>query len=315
MKILIAGGSGFVGQSIIQHLKLNEKIEFHILSRRHRENEDNVHYHLWDGKTLGAWKTFIDYCDVVINLAGRSVKCRYNDTNKSDIYSSRIDSTYILGEAISQSQNPPLIWINASTATIYRHETLRANDEYSGIIGSGFSVDVAKKWEEMFYASYTPFTRKIALRSAIVFGKEAEAFKIYKNHIFLGLSGRHGKGDQMVSWIHEIDFVRAVRHFILNESSKGNYNLSAPGVVTDKVFLSTFRRLLKVKIALPIPKWALSIGAFLCNAETEMVLKSRWVYPRRLLEEGFKFRFENHLLALRQLIRNEKIKPISGDTT
>lgn len=303
MKILIAGGTGFIGQSIIRNLRLEEDIEFHILTRNHRENHDNVHYHIWDGKHTGSWKIFVDHCDVLINLAGKSVKCRYNQKNKDEIYNSRIDSTFILGEAVSNSNNPPKLWINASTATIYRDEKESANTEETGIIGKGFSVDVAKKWEEIFYSSYTPFTRKIALRSAIVFGENAEVFKIYKNHINLGLSGRHGNGNQMVSWIHELDLVNALAHFINNEGSQGNYNLAAIGAVSDKTFLGTFRRLMHKNYAMPVPEWALNIGAYFCGAETEMLLKSRWVFPKRLLDEGFKFKFSTHTAALKNLLR------------
>lgn len=307
MKILISGGTGFIGQTIIEHLKLDEAIEYHVLTRQHRENHGNVHYHVWDGKHMGSWKVFVDHCDVLINLAGRSVKCRYNNGNKADIYNSRIDSTYILGEAVSNSKKPPKLWLNASTATIYRHETQRPNDEYHGILGDGFSVDVAKKWEEIFYSSYTPFTRKVALRTAIVFGRKSEVFRIYKNHINLGLSGRHGDGNQMVSWIHEIDFVNVLQHLIKNEGCKGNYNLSAPKAVTDKVFLGTFRRLMQKAFAVPVPEWALNIGAYFCGAETEMLLKSRWVYPKRLTEEGFEFEFADHTSALKELLRSDRI--------
>ncbi|MEM9547024.1 MAG: TIGR01777 family oxidoreductase [Bacteroidota bacterium] len=306
MKILIAGGSGFIGQSIINNLILDTPLEFHILTRTHRENHDNVHYHQWDGKNMGSWKVFVDHCDILINLAGRSVKCRYNAQNKNEIYDSRIDSTFILGEAVSRSKNPPKLWFNASTATIYRHERIRANDEYNGILGHGFSEDVAKKWEEIFYSSYTPFTRKIALRSALVFGKEGEVFNIYKNHINLGLSGRHGSGNQMVSWIHELDFVRAIEFLINSKESHGSYNLSAPHAVTDKVFLGTFRRLMGIRYAVPVPEWALTIGAYFCGAETEMLLKSRWAYPKRLLEEGFEFEFDTHTKALKELLRERR---------
>ena len=307
MKILIAGGSGFIGRSIIRNLNLDQEIEYHILSRSHQENHGNVHYHIWDGKNLGSWKVFVDHCDILINLAGRSVKCRYNPTNKNEIYNSRIDSTHVLGEAVSKSKQPPKLWINASTATIYRHENERPNDEENGIIGEGFSVDVARKWEEIFYASYTPFTRKIALRSAIVFGLEAEVFKIYKNHIKMGLSGRHGNGNQMVSWIHELDFVRAIEYFIEHKNAVHAYNISAPIAISDKEFLKTFRSIMDVNYAVPVPEWALNIGAYFCGAETEMLLKSRWVYPKRLLDEGFKFNYPDHVSALEDLLNNRAL--------
>jgi len=253
MKILIAGGTGFIGSTIVEHLKLHTDIEYHILTRSHKENHNNIHYHTWDGKNIGPWKVYIDHCDVLINLAGKSVKCRYNQANKDAIYDSRIDSTYILGEAVSHSKKPPKLWINASTATIYRHETERPNDEYNGIIGEGFSVDVARKWEETFYASYTPFTRKVNMRSAIVFGKTAEVFQIYKDHINMYLSGRHGAGDQKVSWVHEFDLVHAIKHFIENDGCNGTYNIAAPHATTDLVFLKTFRNLMEKTFGLPVP--------------------------------------------------------------
>ncbi|MFT4536291.1 MAG: hypothetical protein ACJA1A_003346 [Saprospiraceae bacterium] len=302
MKILIAGGTGFIGNTIIENLKLSENIEYHILTRKHIENHNNIHYHLWDGKHMGSWKVYIDVCDILINLAGKSVKCRYNQANKDAIYNSRIDSTFILGEAVSNSKKPPKLWINASSATIYRHETVRANDEYNGVIGEGFSVDVARKWEETFYASYTPFTRKVNMRAAITFGKKAEVFKIYQKHINMYLSGRHGKGDQIVSWVHELDLVKAVKHFIENESSKDNYNIASPNATSDTKFLQAFRILMGKEIGIPIPEWALEIGAFFCGAETEMLLKSRWVFPKRLIEEGFIFKYPKHEKALEELL-------------
>lgn len=308
MKILIAGGTGFIGQTIIDNLDLGEKIEYHVLTRTQKENRDNVHYHQWDGRNMGSWKVFVDHCDVLINLTGRSVKCRYTKENQNEIYRSRIDSTYILGEAVTNSKKPPKLWLNASTATIYRHETERANDEYNGIIGEGFSVDVARKWEEAFYASYTPFTRKVNMRTAITFGREAEVFKIYKQHVKLYLSGKHGGGRQMVSWLHELDLVAAVKYFIKYEVSEGNYNLSAPNAITDEEFLSVFRSAMGRRKGINIPKWALEIGAYLCSAETEMLLKSRWVYPKRLLEEGFSFQFENAEEAIKELVHNERGK-------
>lgn len=311
MKILIAGGTGFIGNTIVEHLKLNTEIEYHILTRNHRENHDNIHYHIWDGKNMGSWKVYVDHCDVLINLAGKSVKCRYNQANKDAIYNSRIDSTYILGEAVSNSKKPPKLWINASTATIYRDETQRPNDEYNGIIGEGFSVDVARKWEETFYASYTPFTRKVNMRAAIVFGKKAEVFTIYQDHINMYLSGRHGQGDQKVSWVHELDLVNAVMHFIEQESSNGNYNIAAPHATNDIQFLKTFRNLMGKKYGLPVPEWALEIGAYFCGAETEMLLKSRWVFPKRLLEEGFEFQFPKHEEALSELLNKRDQLEIS----
>ncbi len=308
MKILIAGGTGFIGNTIIENLKLDQEIEYHILTRSHQENHGNIHFHQWDGKNMGSWKVYVDLCDILINLAGKSVKCRYNQTNKDAIYNSRIDSTYILGEAVSNSKQPPKLWINSSTSTIYRDEYERANNEYNGIIGEGFSVDVARKWEETFYAAYTPFTRKINMRTAITFGKKAEVFKIYQDHINMYLSGRHGKGDQKVSWVHELDLVKAVKHFIEHEDSTGNYNIAAPNATTDIKFMKTFRNLMGKKNGLPIPEWALEIGAFFCGAETEMLLKSRWVFPKRLLEEGFEFHFTDHKEALHELLKNNRRK-------
>lgn len=302
VKILIAGGAGYLGQTIIKYLNLEVGVEYHVLTRSHRENHGNVHYHLWDGKTIGPWRVYLDMCDVLVNLAGKSVKCRYNEANRNEIYNSRIDSTYILGEAVARAAKPPSLWINASTATIYRHETERANDEHNGILGSGFSVDVAKKWEETFFAAYTPFTRKVNLRTAIVFGREAEVFDIYKQHTKMHLSGRHGDGNQMVSWIHELDLVAAIRHMIIREESDGTYNIAAPYAVADEQFLASFRQLMRKPFGLPIPEWALEIGALYCGAETEMLLKSRWVYPARLLEEGFDFRYPHVDDALSELI-------------
>ncbi len=300
-KVVIAGGSGFLGKAFIQYLNKDHQTEIYVLTRSRIQNKDNIHYVLWDGKTIGDWCNYLEKADLLLNLAGRTVNCRYTKTNKEEIYNSRIESTYILGKAVENCGNPPKVWINMSTATIYRDEYERKNSELNGRIGTGFSVDVAKKWEETFFSIPTFATRKIAIRTAIAFGEKGDVFNIFKKHVKIRISGHHGHGNQWVSWIHVEDFYRAIMHLYQNEDLVGVFNLSAPEAIKDKEMMALFRRLMGYKWGLPIPKWMLEIGAVFLRTESELILKSRWVFPYRLLKTGFKFKYRKMAAALEDL--------------
>ncbi len=292
MKIVIAGASGFLGRSLTKYfIEQNHQVIW--LIRSIRETGLPVDQVQWDGINRGDWVQALEGADVLINLSGKSVDCRYTAANMRQIYDSRLLSTSILGEAISQLENPPKVWLNASSATIYRHSEELEMDEFSGEIGTGFSVDVCQKWEQSFFDSQTPLTRKVALRIAIVLGRDGGALQPLINLCTVGLGGWQGSGNQFFSWIDEIDFVRAVDHLIRNKEATGVYNLSSPNPIPNRDFMKTLRDVLGVKFGIPLPELLLEIGAFFIRTETELILKSRRVVPSKLIAEGFKFVFPN----------------------
>ncbi|WOD42283.1 TIGR01777 family oxidoreductase [Hwangdonia lutea] len=298
-KIIIAGGTGFLGQVLENYLN-TKGYKIKILTR-HPKKENDV---FWNAKHLGNWINELENADVLINLTGKSVDCRYNEKNKKLIYDSRIDATNILGLAINRCENPPKIWINSSTATIYKHSLYKEMTEDKGEIGNDFSMNIAKSWEEAFYGISNVNTRKIALRTSIVLGKNGGALIPLKKLTKFGLGGKQGHGNQKVSWIHELDFARAVEFLILSKSLKGNFNLSVPKPTDNLMLMKTLRKIMTMPIGIPHPKWLLSFGAKLIGTETELVLKSRNVIPKRLLDSGFTFKYANIKDALQDLIKN-----------
>ncbi len=290
-KIIIAGGSGFLGRSFIDYFNQDYQAEIIVLTRSRKSSHGNVNYVLWDGETLDTWADHLEHADFLLNLAGRTVNCRYHKKNREEILNSRVKSTRVLGEAIRHCLNPPRLWTNMSTATIYRDEYEGPNSEVGGNIGEGFSVNVAKEWEKAFFKVPLTKTRKIAIRTAIALGKDGDVFKIYQSHVKLRISGKHGHGRQWVSWIHEEDFYRSIMFLVENQKAEGIYNLSSPGAIMDRDFMSTFRKKMGYQWGLPIPAWMLTIGAFFLRTETELILKSRWVYPGKLTDEGFVFSY------------------------
>jgi uncharacterized protein len=295
MKIIIAGGSGFLGKSLENHFQNHE---VWILTRNpKRPNEI-----LWDAKTLGNWTESLEKADVLINMTGKSVDCRYNDENRAEILRSRIDSTNLLQRAVDNCKNPPKTWLNSSSATIYVHAETQLMTETNGIIGDDFSMNICKSWEKAFFAKPTPQTRKVALRTAIVLGREGEAFHKLKTITRLGLGGQQGNGRQKMSWIHVEDFCRAVEFIIRDEKINGAINISAPNPIDNQSFMKILRDKLKVPFGIPSPTFLLEIGTLFLQTETELLLKSRNVYPERLLNYGFRFRFETVDEALGELI-------------
>ncbi len=306
-KIVIAGGSGFLGYCLTQYYRKREW-KIYILSRQYQEDRDGVYYIYWDGKHLGDWVRTIEDADVLINLSGKSVDCRYTKKNQQLIYASRLDSTRVLGKAVQQSKNPPKVWINAASATIYRHALECPMDEISGEYGTGFSVDVCRKWERVFSEIETPVTRKIILRTGIVLGKDSGALQPLLNLAKVGLGGKQGKGDQYFSWLHELDFVRIVDFLINQEDTLGVFNAVAPNPVPNQQFMRTLRMTYGIPFGLPLPTWVLKVGAVLIRTETELILKSRRVIPARLLDQGFSFTFSNIENALEEIITRKEHK-------
>lgn len=288
-KLIIAAGTGFLGNVLIQHFK-NKFEEIIVLTRGKSETKNRIKYINWDAKSFSGWEKELENADLVINLAGKSVDCRYNEKNKAEILASRIDSTKILNEAILQCKNPPKHFINSSTATIYRHSEDKEMDEYSGEIGNDFSMNVAKEWEKTFYKVETPKTLKTAIRTSIVLGKNGGAFVPLKKLTQLGLGGKNGNGKQFVSWIHEKDFARAIA-FIIEKELSGSINVVSPKPIRNEVFMKKLQKAIGIPFGLPISKPILEFGAKIIKTETELVLKSRNVIPKRLTENGFEFEF------------------------
>jgi uncharacterized protein (TIGR01777 family) len=255
----------------------------------------------WDGATVAGWAREVDGCDVVINLAGRSVNCRYTEANRREMLESRVASTRAVGAAIAQATRPPSVWLQASTATIYAHRYDAPNDEVTGIVGGDelsapdswrFSIEVARAWERALDAAATPRTRKVALRSAMTMSPDRGGiFDTLLGLVRRGLGGVAGDGRQFISWIHHADFVRAVRWLIDHEELNGVVNVSAPNPLPNREFMRLLREAAGVPIGLPASRLMLEIGAVFMRTETELILKSRRVVPARLLESGFAFSF------------------------
>jgi uncharacterized protein len=268
---------------------------------------------VWDSATLGDWVSELEGADVLINLCGRSVNCRYNAANRREILESRIRSTRVLGQAITRLKRPPPLWLNSSTATIYRHALDRPMDEYTGELGGNepnapatwkFSIDVAKRWEEAFFAAELPATRKVALRSAMVMSPDPGGiFDVLLRLVRFGLGGAAGDGRQYVSWIHGQDFVRAIEHIIAIPATTGCVNLASPNPIPNADFMRVLRSAWGASLGLPATKWMLEIGAAFLRTETELALKSRRVIPKRLLNDGFQFQFPEWTVASRDLVQ------------
>ena len=261
--------------------------------------QDNHIY--WDAKNLDNWTTSLEGAEAVINLTGKSVDCRYTEINRLLIYESRIHSTHALGLAINLCDHPPKIWINSSTATIYKNSFDKEMTEYEGEIGNGFSENIASSWEFAFNSIINPKTRKVLLRTSIVLGRKGGAVPTLKRLSICLLGGKQGTGIQKVSWIHEKDFARSVEFLINNTQLSGPFNLCVPNPTDNKTFMSSLRKSLKIPFGIPQPRWLIELGAFIIGTEPELILKSRNVIPERLLKYNFRFKFTDLNLALQNL--------------
>ena len=304
-KIIIAGGSGFLGRLAAEYFqKRNWQVV--LLSRKQAvvSTGTNIKAVWWDGQHVAEWKQELEGAAVLLNLSGRSVDCRYTARAKREIYASRLDSTRCLAMALSQCSQAPPLWINASSATIYRH-SYEPQDEESGQYGEGFSVDVCQQWEKAFFEKPLPHVRKVALRLGIVLGKGGSALAPLTLLTRSGFGKRFGPGTQYISWLHQQDYLRILQFIIDTPTVEGAINATAPNPIPNQQFLARMRDALGISLAMPLPAPLLEMGAFLIRTETELILKSRCVVPRRLQQLGFRFKYPESAGALAELLSKE----------
>ncbi|MEO6314487.1 MAG: TIGR01777 family oxidoreductase [Chitinophagaceae bacterium] len=315
-KIVIAGGTGFIGQALARYFGKDNQIV--IISRQsvngHNNNYSNklllpaqgynITYRRWDGEHLEKhWTSELEAADMVINLAGKSVNCQYTEKNKKAIMESRVLATNAIGAAIRNCIVPPRLWVNAGSATIYRNATDHPQDEYTGEIKDDFSVEVCKQWEATMQALPMPATRKIILRMAITLGNGGVMVP-YFNLLKFGMGGRQGNGRQMYSWLHIEDTCRIIEWVHEHGAMEGIYNCASPNAVTNAFFMQTLRNTTATRFALALPNWIITLGAWLIGTEKELLLKSRWVAPARLLQSGFLFKYPALPGALTEIVKN-----------
>ena len=307
-KVVIAGGSGFLGQALTKFF-LKENIHVVILSRKNKQSLTGETYVKWDAKNLSDWCEHLNGSDTLINLVGRSVDCRYTKKNRELILNSRIDSTTVLGKALNLINHHPKVWLNASTATIYKD--LRGDkpphDEESMGNAVGFSEDVGRAWEKAFFTSGPENIRKVAMRISFVLGKEDGAFPVLKKFTQLGLGGAQGPGSQWMSWLHIDDWIGIVCFLIKNNSISGPVNVTSPNPVRNAEFMKEMRKIFApFNFGLPAPSFAVHAGAFFLGTAPELVLKSRKVVSKVLKDNGYKFLFTDLASALNNLSAKNK---------
>lgn len=317
-RIVIAGASGFIGRYLAQHYRAAGAT----VLRVGRDGADAR----WDDP--GALRRVVTGADVLINLAGKSVNCRYGDANRAEIFRSRLVTTRALREAVAVSDAPPPVWFNASTATIYRHAEDRPMTESEGELGTGFSVNVARAWEAEFFEGELPGTRRVALRMAIVLGDGSALVPLIRL-ARAGLGGpqldgrwfattarrnagtfhefRARGGRQRFSWVHIRDVLESIEFLRAHPELDGPVNIAAPGPVDDRTMMATLRRVLGVPTGLPAPRWVLELGSAVIRTETELVLKSRWVVPERLLAAGYSFAYPELEAAFRDIVAEREL--------
>lgn len=303
-QVILAGGSGFLGRALAAHFRSLGR-EVVVLTRTPTLRADGVREVGWDARTLGDWVREFEGAAAVINLAGRSINCRYTPENRREILASRVDATRAVGEAIAQAAQPPPVWLNASAAAVYKHSDAPMDETGESAptpeIGDAFSIEVVRAWESALEQARTSRTRKVAMRITLVFGTEGGAYPVFRRLARLGLGGRAGSGRQWVSWIHVADFVRAVEWLLQRDDLSGPVNVTAPHPVPQAEMMRLLRQSCGVPVGLPAAEWMVRLGARFMGTEPELILKSRRIVPGKLVASGFRFEFPELRAALEQL--------------
>jgi uncharacterized protein (TIGR01777 family) len=312
---VIIGANGFLGRYLCRHFARNGREVVAIARSRKGWSGDGMFLE-WDGENMGPWALALEGAELVINLAGRSVNCRYNPGNKAEIRRSRVTTTELVGRAIAACRVPPKLWINSSTATWYRHAEDRPQGEWHGEAGAGFSHDVAEAWENSFFGAKVPAeTRKVAIRTGMVLANESgTVYDVLTGLTNRALGGTMGGGAQRVSWIHMEDFLRAIEFIMRDPFMDGIVNITSPDFPTNRELMRHFRETVGMPIGVPAAKWMLGIGAALMGTETELILKSRWADPLRLREAGFRWRYPNAADALGDLVHRRGLPGFFRDS-
>lgn len=300
MKVVIAGGTGFIGRYLSQYFA-QKGYEVVILSRKESAFKNNIRYVQWNGKTLSDWCAELENSDLLINLSGTSVAVRHNEKNKKQIYDSRILSTQVLNQAVSNCENPPKYWFNSSGASVYKTSFTESRDENYTEWEEEFLTEVVLAWEEEFFKNPNPKIKKVALRTSVVLGKSGDTYEKLNLLSKIGLGGKQGSGQQMMSWIHIEDFARIIE-FCMQSNLEGIINMAAPNPVTNQKMMQAFRKVNRMPVGIPAPEFLIRIGTRIIGIEPDFVLKSYNVISKRLSENGFDFKFPTIQEALEELI-------------
>jgi len=300
-RVVIAGGSGFLGRSLAAPLS-GLGAEVVVLSRRADQRIEHARVAPWDGRTLGDWATELDGAAALVNLAGRSVDCVKTPDHRDEILRSRVESTRALGEAARAAAAPPPVWVQMSTAHIYGDPPTERCDE-SSVTGHGLAPDVGRAWEAACEEARPPGARGVVLRTSFVIGRGGGALSRLKTLARFGLSGTVGHGRQGMSWIHELDMNCLFARAITDDAMSGVYVASAPNPVSNREFMRELRRAMKMPVGLPSPAPLVHLGApLVMRTDPELVLYGRYVVPTRLLGGGFVFEFPELGPALDDLL-------------
>jgi hypothetical protein len=299
-RVVIAGGSGFLGRALAQALRERD-CKVVVLTRSPRARDDGIKEILWDGKNSGEWIQFLDGAEAVVNLAGRNIKCRYTPENLREISASRVDSVHAIADAVGRATHPPRVWVQAGAIGFYGDSKARLCDENSPA-GSDTLAEICRSWEAAFNSVSTPQTRRVLLRIGFVLGCDGGALPVLAGLTKWFLGGTAGGGEQFISWVHVGDLSRMFLNAIGRDELTGTFNAVGPNAVTNREFMRELRRALRRPWSPPAPEWAVRLGSRLMGTDLSLALTGCRLAPRRFFEAGFQFQFPELCGALKNLL-------------